>query len=258
MNKNEPDPVPALPVALRNSFWSAHRRRPAFLLLLAVGLLASLFWLPGSVWTAIGMLLTVHRGLVVLLALFALVTLSLVWSAGQRLDIWIFFFFNLRGYHAKWLDRVMWFATQAGNILTAILLAGLYFVFNNRDVSVEIIWGTLTLLLLVETIKALTDRARPFHALEATRIIGWRERGLSFPSGHTAQSFFLITLLCHRFPFSVGATIALYTFAALVGFTRIYVGAHYPRDVIGGAVLGTVWGMLAALVDPNWFGLTFS
>jgi len=41
----------------------------------------------------------------------------------------------------------------------------------------------------------------------------------------------------------------------LIGFTRIYVGAHYPRDVIAGALLGTAWGVLAALVDPYWVSL---
>jgi len=52
-------------------------------------------------------------------------------------------------------------------------------------------------------------------------------------------------------------TAALYAVAALVGFTRIYVGAHYPRDVIAGIVLGSVWGILATLVDPYWLALRF-
>ncbi|HEY5118847.1 MAG TPA: phosphatase PAP2 family protein [Anaerolineales bacterium] len=111
------------------------------------------------------------------------------------------------------------------------------------------------MFLLVETIKALTDRARPFLALEGTRIIGWRERDRSFPSGHTAQTFFLATLLSHRFALGIGGTAALYAIAVIVGFTRIYVGVHYPRDVIGGAVLGCLWGVLAALVDPYWLGI---
>jgi membrane-associated phospholipid phosphatase len=179
---------------------------------------------------------------------------SLVWSAGQRLDTWIFLFFNLRGYHRKWLDRVMWLATQVGNMLTAFLLAGLFFVLNTRRLAVEVILGTLTLWLLVETLKALTDRARPFLDLEKTRVIGWRERGRSFPSGHTAQTFFLMTVLSHRFQLGMEGTVALYAVAVLVGFTRMYVGAHYPRDVIGGAVLGSVWGILATFVDPYWFG----
>ena len=53
------------------------------------------------------------------------------------------------------------------------------------------------------------------------------------------------------------AAVVLYAAAALVGFTRIYVGAHYPRDVITGVVLGSVWGILAMLVDTYWFALHF-
>jgi len=195
--------------------------------------------------------------LVGMLLLFALITLSMVWSAGQRLDTQAFLFFNLRGYHPRWLDRFMWLATQMGSIGAALVSALLFFVRNYRRLAVEIILGTLTLWLLVETIKVLTDRARPFLVLEGTRIVGWRERGRSFPSGHTAQAFFLVTLISHRFQLGMGTTVALYAFAALVGVSRIHVGAHYPRDVIGGLVLGSVWAGLAALVDPYWLGLRF-
>ena len=107
-----------------------------------------------------------------------------------------------------------------------------YFALDTRRLAMEIILGTLTLWLLVETIKALTDRARPFLDLGEARIIGWRERGRSFPSGHTAQTFFLVTLFSHQFQPGPAATIALFAVAALVGFTRMYVGAHYPRDVL--------------------------
>jgi membrane-associated phospholipid phosphatase len=89
-------------------------------------------------------------------------------------------------------------------MVTAFLLAGLFFVLNYRRLAVEVILGTLTLWLLVETIKALTDRARPFLDLEETRVIGWRERGQSFPSGHTAQTFFLMSVLSHRFQLGMG------------------------------------------------------
>lgn len=130
-------------------------------------------------------------------------------------------------------------------------------MLNYRRLAVEILLGTITLWLVVETIKVLTDRSRPFHILEGARVIGWRELGRSFPSGHTAQSFFLMTLLIHRFQLGLWGTVALYAVAGLVGFTRMYVGAHYPRDVIGGAALGAIWGVLATLVDPFWRGLWF-
>jgi membrane-associated phospholipid phosphatase len=257
MQNSVPEPVALSPGEAHNSFWSAHRRRPAFLLLLLLGLILSLAWIPGEAWASFWIVFGAQRGLAVLLFLFALVTMSLIWSAGQRWDAWIFLFFNLHGYHSKWLDRFMLLTTQLGNILTAFLLAGLFFMGNYRGLAVEIILGTLTLWLLVETIKALSDRDRPFLALDNARVIGWREKGDSFPSGHTTQIFFLTMLLSRWFSLGAGAIVALYALAALVGFTRIYVGVHYPRDVIGGAVLGSVWGILAMLMVPSGFELRF-
>jgi membrane-associated phospholipid phosphatase len=242
------------PTNARASFWNARRRRPVFLLILGVGLILALLWLPANAWNAFWSALSAQQGLLVLIFLFALLTLSLVWSAGQRVDSWIFLFLNLHGYHPSWLDRIMRLATQLGNVLTALLFAGLSFLLRNNVLAIEMIVGTFTLLLLVETMKVATDRARPFLDLAEARIIGFRERGRSFPSGHTAQTFFLMTLFSHWFQIGLWGTIALYAIAALVGFTRIYVGAHYPRDVIGGAVLGSVWGILATLVDPYWLG----
>ena len=143
---------------------------------LVTGLVVFLVWLPSAPRAALFAALLAQRALMGMLFLFALIALSLLWSAGQRLDSWVFRLFNLRGYHPQWLDRVIWLATQVGNMVTAFLLAGLFFVLNYRSLAVEVIFGTLTLWLLVETIKALTDRARPFLALEGTRVIGLRER----------------------------------------------------------------------------------
>jgi len=190
-----------------------------------------------------------RRSVIVLLLLFSLVTLSLLWSAGQQLDTWVFLRFNLRGYHPLWLDRVMWAATQIGNGAVGILTGiALYFI-GQRRLAVQLLLGILTLWLVVELIKAIVERSRPFLVLEGTRIIGWKERGKSFPSGHTAQAFFMMTLLNQSLPFGPAFTVVVYITAVLVGFTRIYVGAHYPRDVIGGAVLGSVWGILTSMVQ---------
>lgn len=242
--------------ARTHGFWGFHRR-PILLVSLVTGLVVFLVWLPRVPRAALFAALLAQRALMSLLFLFALIALSLVWSAGQRLDTWVFLLFNLRGYHPKLLDRFAWLATQVGNMLTAFLLAGLFFLMNYVSLAVEMIFGTLMLWLQVEIIKVLTDRARPFLALQGARIIGWKEHGRSFPSGHTAQTFFLMTLLSHYFQLGFGGTVALYAVALLVGFTRIYVGAHYPRDVIGGAVLGAVWGGVAVLVDPYWLQLRF-
>ena len=247
---------PLSPEAHRASLWSASRRRPAFLLVLVIGLVIFFNGLPAearsSLWAALG----AQRGLVVLLLVFAAVTLSLIWSVGQRLDAWVFTSLNTRGYPI-WLDRAMWLTTQLGNMLAAFVAGLLVFLLHDPDLALEIVFGTLTLWLLVELIKALSERERPFLSLDKARVIGWHERGDSFPSGHTTQVFFLVTLLIHDFQLGMGAAVGLYAVAALVGFTRVYVGAHYPRDVIAGMVLGSVWGILANLVAPYWLSLRF-
>ena len=208
-------------------------------------------WMPDGSRTFLLNALAAQRGLVLLFSMFALLTLSLIWSAGQRLDMHIFTLLNLQGYPA-WLDRFMWLATQLGNMLVAFMLAGLFYLLNYHLLAEEVVLGTLSLWLLVELIKAISSRDRPFFIFEKARVIGWREKGNSFPSGHTTQIFFLVTLFVHRFQLGIGTSFALYAIAVLVGFTRIYVGAHYPRNVLAGIVLGSFWGMLAMLVDNYW------
>jgi len=250
---SEQTPLP--PQSHEASFWSINRR-PIFLAVLLIGLVLFLIWLPVEARASLSSALNIQRGLLLLLFLFALVTLSLVWSAGQRLDARVFMLFNMRGY-PRWLDRFMWLITQLGNMLAAFIAAFLLFILNYRRLAVEIIFGTLTLWFLVEIIKALSDRDRPFLTLDKTRVIGWREKGDSFPSGHTTQIFFLMTLFVLNFQPGLGASIALYAIAVSVGLTRIYVGAHYPRDVFAGMVLGSVWGIIAMLVEPYWHVIGF-
>lgn len=253
-NDSEQTPLPVQ--AHEASFWLANKRRPLFLAILLIGLAWFLISLPGDSRASLWRALDIQRGLLVLIFLFALVTLSLIWSAGQRLDAWVFMLFNMRGY-PKWMDRLMWLVTQLGNMLTAFIAAFLFFILNDRRLAIEIIFGTLTLWLMVEMIKALSDRDRPFLTFDKTRVIGRREKGDSFPSGHTTQIFFLTTLFVQSFQLEMVESIALYAVAALVGFTRIYLGAHYPRDVIAGVVLGSVWGILAILIDRYWLILYF-
>ena len=235
----------------------ADYRRSAFLATLVIGLVLFLVWLPRSAWAALWAALLARWVLAGMILFFALLAVSLVWSAGRRLDTWIFQLLNLHGRRPRWLDRFMWLATQLGNMVAALLAACLFLLLNNRNLAAEIILGTLTLWLLVEGIKALTNRARPFLDLEGTRVLGRREPGRSFPSGHTAQTFFLATLISSQLSLGAGAAVVLYGAAVLVGFTRMYVGAHYPRDVLGGAVLGSVWGILTTIATAYWLTLRF-
>lgn len=84
-------------------------------------------------------------------------------------------------------------------------------------------------------IKALFRRRRPFIDLVRALVIGRRPDGWSFPSGHTAAAFSGAWVLSTAWPRKAPIFFAL---ASCVGFSRIYVGAHYPGDVFSGATLG--------------------
>src|SRR5512140_772426 len=216
---------------------------------LVLALVLFFLGLPSSAHSLL-LILDANRLLIGLLFLFGTVAISLLWSKGQRLDLWLFTALNLRGYHAVWLDRAMWTATQIGNGGFAVLLVVAAYLLGDHRFAIDLTLGSLTLWLLVTVIKALTDRARPFNLLRETRVIGWREPGLSFPSGHTAQTFLVMTLSTGHFKLPLIVALGLYIIAGLVGFTRIYLGLHYPRDVIAGAILGLIWGGLGVLVAP--------
>ena len=102
----------------------------------------------------------------------------------------------------------------------------------------------------LDFLKAFADRARPFNLLLETKIVGWKAAGLSFPSGHTTQSFFIATVTINYFRLPLAAAVLLYAIALIVGVTRVYLGAHYPRDVMAGAILGLIWGAMGVIVAP--------
>lgn len=139
--------------------------------------------------------------------------------------------------------------TQIGSTIAAVIMALVLFLADDRVLAYEFMLGALSLWLVVELVKALVRRSRPFVRLTQTRIVGHRFNGRSFPSGHTSQAFFMATLMAQHFHARVWLVALLYFIALLVGITRMYVGAHYPRDVLAGIILGSAWGLLGGIVD---------
>ena len=63
----------------------------------------------------------------------------------------------------------------------------------------------------------------------------------------------MASLLVHFYHVNIYVWLVLYAIALLVGVTRIYVGMHYPRDVLAGAILGTAWGLVGIIINSYLF-----
>lgn len=97
-------------------------------------------------------------------------------------------------------------------------------------------------------IKNLVGRPRPCHELENINLLVRCGVGKSFPSAHAANNFFAATFLTHFFK---KQKYTFFTIAALVAISRVFVGVHYPIDIISGAIIGTI----IAIILINFYNL---
>lgn len=106
-----------------------------------------------------------------------------------------------------------------------------------------------SLLINNHLIKNLVQRPRPFVTFTDIQILIPTPSEFSFPSGHTSSSFAAASVFYRFLPKKAG--IPAIVLAGLIGFSRLYVGVHYPTDVIAGVIMGILLGFMA------WFLVEF-
>ncbi len=145
-------------------------------------------------------------------------------------------------------DVVMPFITNKQNwiIPFGLVLGGMLLAGSNKTriaVLILILSVATADMLCYRVLKPAFHRSRPSHALEDARVLGKKGGSHGFPSNHAANITAAMTVLAFVFRRRKWQ-ISFFAIAALVSFSRIYVGVHYPLDVLAGAAVGAGCGLL--------------
>lgn len=145
-------------------------------------------------------------------------------------DIQIFQFINNLAGQSIIIDNLFIFITIFGNFLLVLVIL---FTLNKRLILKSLI-AYITVEIIDFGINLLYYRSRPFVAQEVNLLIAHKATA-SFPSGHTMTVFVFAQLL---YFYNKKYGIAAYVLALLVAFSRVFVGVHYPLDIVAGAGIG--------------------
>lgn len=168
------------------------------------------------------------------------------------MDTSLFTFVN--SSHSPFLDDVMLLASALGRAgFVWLVVAAIAAVFPARRMAAwRVVLAIAMASLIVDgVIKQVSDRPRPFEVLPEARLIDQRPLTSAFPSGHAARAFAGALAVSRLLP---SWQPAWWSLAALIAFSRIYVGAHWPSDVLAGAVIGVAiaWFTLGGRAVVPW------
>src|ERR671934_1727053 len=165
-------------------------------------------------------------------------------SLDDRLAIWV------ATHRYKPLDDVF---VRLGTIeklgLVWVVLAFVVCFATRRGPAAAVGWAVLVAVVTFAAdavsfgVKDLVHRTRPFDAHPQIHPL-YVVHSSSFPAGHAATAFAGALLLSYLAPRAAPGFVVL---AALIGYSRVYVGVHYPGDVLGGVLIGVLCGLVAIL-----------
>ncbi|MBA2751244.1 MAG: phosphatase PAP2 family protein, partial [Actinobacteria bacterium] len=142
--------------------------------------------------------------------------------------------------------RPIWVIMQFGNGAAIAVVALIALLWRRFRLSLGLGVAGLTVYFLDKGAKLVVVRHRPPELLSDVRVLGGLATGRGYPSGHAAVAFALATIAWLWF----GPRLRWFFFplAVVVCVARVYVGAHFPLDVVGGAALGLAGGALFGVV----------
>ncbi len=181
------------------------------------------------------------------------ITLSFIKVNGQNFDINV-----LESINPVMPDAfVMKSLTNTAYPISAGMTAGIFInglIRKNKEEqykAVELGSSIFIAALSAQSLKWIFDRPRPYQTYST--ISPYKvEDGASMPSGHTTIAFATATSLSLQYK-KWYVVVPAYTWAATVGYSRLYLGAHYPSDALAGAVVGTASAFAGRWISKKIF-----
>jgi len=176
-------------------------------------------------------------------------------------------FLFLNGWHSPFTDRAMYLISHTWVWLPLYLFLLWLVIRNYRKQSLVIIPAAALLITLGDRVSVLAfkevfERLRPCHEPSLSGLVhtvyGHCGGDFSFVSSHATNTFaaatFLALLIGRRYRYF---TPLIFLWATVVSYSRIYLGVHYPGDVVGGALLGSALGISVIMVTRLVIRKTF-
>lgn len=136
----------------------------------------------------------------------------------------------------------IWAVMQLGNFIAVPVVTAVMLTLRRVRLAIDVVVAGSSAWLLATLIKSVVERGRPGEILTDVILRGAPASGHGYVSGHTAVAAAMAAVIS---PYVARPwKIVVWSLAVLVGLARVYVGAHLPLDVVGGAVMGWAIGSL--------------
>lgn len=153
--------------------------------------------------------------------------------------------------HNPILNPIMVFFTTIGDYGIGFLVIAFVFLFFKklRKVGFLIYLSQLLNIIVVSILKDIIQRPRPFLSMPELHPIISLPSSYSFPSGHASASFAFAVIIAY---YLKKWMVPAYLLAITIAFSRVYVGVHYPSDIIVGALFGIASAIIIILIYEKW------